>query len=140
MKKNTYVRKYEVSSARDCLGPYTVSISKAPSCTCDDFVKSRTVTICKHITWVYVAVLGVDTSSNTLQQAALTTQEVRNIFDNAPLSPPLSPSPPTRSNHGQQRKVQYSTSSSDVESRASKVIEKDRRCQLPQVWRRGKIS
>ena len=107
----------------------------ATSCTCNDFVKSRTVKICKHIIWVYVVILGVDTNSNTLQQAALTAQEVRNIFDNAPLPPPLSPSPPTRSNQGQQRKVQSSTSSSDAESRASKVIEKDHRCQLPQVWR-----
>ena len=81
------------------------------------------------------AILGVDTSSNTLQQAALTAQEVCNIFDNAPLPPPLSPSPPTRSNQGQQWRVQSSTCLSDAESRASKVIEKVHRCQLPQVWR-----
>ena len=93
----TKKKNKKVSSARDWLGygPYTVSISKAPFCTCNDFVKSRTVKICKHIIWVYVAILGVDTSSNTLQQAALTVQEVHNIFDNAPLPPPLSPSPPT---------------------------------------------
>ena len=127
VEEGRLVRKYQVSSTRDWLGygPYTVPISKAPSCTCDDFVKSRTVKICNHIIWVYVAILGVDTSSNTLQQAALIVQEVRNIFDNAPLPQPLSPSLPTRSNQGQQRKVQSSTSSSDAESRASKVIEKD---------------
>ena len=84
--------------------------------------------------------LGVDTSSNTLQQAALTTQEVHNIFDNAPLSPPLSPSPPTQSNQGQQWKVQSSTSSSDAVSWASKVIEKDHQCQLPAGVATGKIS
>ena len=80
-------------------GPYTVSISKAAYCPCNDYVKSRTVKICKHIIWVYVAILGVDTRSNTLQQAALNTQKVHYNLDNVPLLPPLSPSPLTRSKH-----------------------------------------
>jgi hypothetical protein len=140
VEKGSLLRKYQVSSARDWLGygPYTVSISKAPTCRCNDFVKSRTVKICKHIIWTYVVVLGVDIDANTLQQAALTEQEVQNIFDKAPPPPLLSQSPvttpPTQPNQSQRRKTN-NPSSASAESRASKVIEKDRRCQLPQVWR-----
>jgi len=53
------VHKYKVTSARDWLGygPYIVSIGKTPSCTCEDFMKSRSVKFCKHLIWVYVVVL-----------------------------------------------------------------------------------
>ena len=76
IEKADLVRKYEVTSARDWLGygPYSVSIGKTPSCTCEDFIKSRSVKICNHLIWVYVVVLGVDKNSDVLQQAALTEQ------------------------------------------------------------------
>ena len=75
-----------VSSACDWLGygPYTVSIGTTPSCTCEDFMKSRMVKICKHLIWVYVVILGVNEKDDTLQQAALTEQEVRSTFQRAP--------------------------------------------------------
>ena len=76
------VRKYEVTSARDWLGygRYSVVVGKTPSCRCEDFMKSRTVKIWKHLIWVYVVVLGVDENSDMLQQIALTEQEVRSTF------------------------------------------------------------
>ena len=54
-----------------------------PGCTSKDFLKGRVVKICKHLIWVYI-VLGVDEKSNVLQQAALTEQEVQEIFQHAP--------------------------------------------------------
>ena len=64
--------------------PDTVSIGTTPSCTCEDFMKSRMVKICKHLIWVYVVILGVNEKDDTLQQAALTEQEVRSTFQRAP--------------------------------------------------------
>ena len=48
-------------------------------------MKSRMVKICRHLIWVYVVVLRVNEKDDTLQQAALTEQEVRSIFQRAPL-------------------------------------------------------
>ena len=80
------LRKCEVSSARDWLGygPYIVSIGTTSSCTCEDFMKSRTMKICKHMIWLCVVDLGVNEKDDILQQAALTEQEVCSIFQRAP--------------------------------------------------------
>ena len=43
------------------------------------------VKICRHLIWVYVVVLRVNEKDDSLQQAALTEQEVRSIFQHAPL-------------------------------------------------------
>ena len=66
------------------MGPNTVSIGTTPSCTYEDVMKSRTVKICKYLIWVYVVVLGVNEKDDTLQQAALTEQEFRSIFQSTP--------------------------------------------------------
>ena len=47
-------------------------------------MKSRMVKICRHLIWVYVVILRVNEKDDTLQQAALTEQEVRSIFQRAP--------------------------------------------------------
>ena len=128
------VRKYEVTSARDWLGygPYSVSIGKTPRCTCEDFMKSRTVKICKHLIWVYVVVLGVDENSDVLQQAALTEQEVSSIFQHAP-PPCTQPNPASSKN----RLVPHTCSgeSSSVQCNADRIIRKDPRSKEQPVWR-----
>ena len=130
------LRKYEVSSAHDWLGygPYTVSIGTTPSCSCKDFMKSRTVKICKHLIWVCVIVLGVDDKNDTLQQAALTEQEVRSIFQRAP--PPCTQPKPAL---GRKRVVTMS-STNDAQSNADRVIRNDLRSNHPQVWRLERLN
>lgn len=126
------VRKYEVTSAQDWLGygPYSVSIGKTRSCTCEDFMKSRKVKICKHLIWVYVVVLGID--SDVLQQAALTEQEVSSIFQHAP--PPYTQPKPASSKN---RLVPQSCSSesSSAQCNADRIIRRDPRSKEQPVWR-----
>ena len=119
------VRKYEVTSARDWLGygPYSVSIGKTPSCTCEDFMKSRSVKICKHLIWVYVVVLGVDENSDILQQAALTEEEVGSIFQHAP--PPCTQ--PKAASSKNRLVPQSSSSASSAQCNAVRIIRRDPR-------------
>ena len=116
------------------MGPYTVSIGTTPSCTCEDFMKSRMVEICKHLIWVYVVVLGVNEKDDTLQQAALTEQEVRSIFQRAP--PPCTQPKPAL---GKKRLVSKS-STNDAQSNADRVIRNDPRSNHPQVWRLERLN
>ena len=116
------------------MGPYTVSIGTTPSCTCEDFMKSRMVEICKHLIWVYVVVLGVNEKDDTLQQAALTEQEVRSIFQRAP--PPCTQPKPAL---GKKRLVSKS-STNYAQSNADRVIRNDPRSNHPQVWRLERLN
>ena len=133
IEEDDVVRKYEVTSARDWLGygPYSVSIGKTPSCTCEDFMKSRSVKICKHLIWVCVVVLGVDENSNILQLAALTEEEVRSIFQHAP--PPCTQPKPASS---KTRLVPQSCSSAtSAQCKADKIVRRDPRSKEQPVWR-----
>jgi len=63
---------------------YTVTITHQPDCTCPDFQKGN---LCKHILFVYLKVLQVDSKSPLIYQSALLTSELKDIFADAPLSP-----------------------------------------------------
>ena len=76
--------RYQLHVIDLAMGPNTVSIGTTPSCTYEDVMKSRTVKVCKYLIWVYVVVLGVNEKDDTLQQAALTEQEFRSIFQRTP--------------------------------------------------------
>ena len=130
------LRKYEVSSARDWLGygPYTVSIGTTPSCTCEDFMKSQMVKICKHLIWVYVVVLRVNEKDDTPQQAALTEEEVHSIFQRAP-PPCTQPKPALGKKH-----LVSKSSINDGQSNAERVIRNDLRSNHPQVRRLERLN
>ncbi|KAG2019600.1 hypothetical protein CC2G_005023 [Coprinopsis cinerea AmutBmut pab1-1] len=63
---------------------YTVVIDKIPSCTCPDAMKGNH---CKHILFIFTKVLHVPRSSGSWYQKALLTDELQEIFDNAPAAP-----------------------------------------------------
>ena len=133
-------RKYQVTSARDWLGygPYSVSIGRTPSCTCNDFLKGRVVKICKHLIWVYVVVLGVDEKSDVLQQAALTEQEVQENFQNAPPPPPTqaqSIAKPASSKNSSLSATQTYSSNASTAGNMDRIIRKDPRSKEQLVWR-----
>ena len=84
--------------------------------------------------WVYVVVLGVNEKDDTLQQAALTEQEVRSIFQRAP--PPCTQPKPAL---GKKRLVSKS-STNYAQSNADRVIRNDPRSNHPQVWRLERLN
>ncbi|KAL1965096.1 hypothetical protein VTN77DRAFT_6009 [Rasamsonia byssochlamydoides] len=61
---------------------YTVTISKEPTCTCPDALKGNQ---CKHVIYVLVNVLKA--SPHLRYQLAFLTSELREMFENAPISP-----------------------------------------------------
>ena len=78
------------------------------------------VKICRHLIWVYVVVLKVNEKDDTLQQAALTEQEVHSIFQRAPL-PCTQPKPAL----GKKRLVSKS-GTNDAQSNAAEWLEMTR--------------
>lgn len=79
------VRRGNVSDDLECefvvLGStgnvYTVKIAKLPFCTCPDSQKGHH---CKHILFVLMKVIGIDSDSPLLYQAALISSELEQIF------------------------------------------------------------
>ncbi|KAJ7030317.1 hypothetical protein C8F04DRAFT_1113961 [Mycena alexandri] len=63
---------------------YTVTIQHKPSCNCPDAQKGNH---CKHILFIYLKVLQVTQASGVWYQKALLTNELEEIFANAPLAP-----------------------------------------------------
>ncbi|KAJ3311123.1 hypothetical protein HDU76_003203, partial [Blyttiomyces sp. JEL0837] len=59
---------------------YTVHVRKISSCDCPDFGKGN---LCKHILFVYLKVLRVDSDSYMIYQTALLTSELEEIFNGA---------------------------------------------------------
>ena len=92
------------------------------------------VKICRHLIWVYVVVLRVNEKDDSLQQAALTEQEVRSIFQRAPL-PCTQPKPAL----GKKRLVSKS-GTNDAQSNVDRVIRNDPRSNHPQVRRLERLN
>ncbi|KAJ7183772.1 hypothetical protein C8R46DRAFT_984978 [Mycena filopes] len=63
---------------------YTVTIQQKPSCDCPDARKGNH---CKHILFIYLKVLQVTQASGVWYQKALLTNELEQIFADAPLAP-----------------------------------------------------
>jgi len=63
---------------------YSINICTRPQCSCPDFEKGN---LCKHILFVYLKVLRVNSSSPLIYQRALLTSELRDIFRAAPHDP-----------------------------------------------------
>ncbi|KAF9524458.1 hypothetical protein CPB83DRAFT_773736 [Crepidotus variabilis] len=63
---------------------YTVTIDNLPRCNCPDAVRGNH---CKHILFVFLKVLQVSQASGLWYQKALLTNELEQIFRNAPLAP-----------------------------------------------------
>ncbi|RHZ80783.1 hypothetical protein Glove_132g153 [Diversispora epigaea] len=67
------------------LGPagsvYTIIISNILSCSCPDFRKGFQ---CKHILFVFLKALKVDSNSKLIYQKALLTDELKSIFNRSP--------------------------------------------------------
>jgi hypothetical protein len=63
---------------------YNVSICHTPTCECPDFRKGY---ICKHILFIFLKVLRVPQTSPLVYQKALLSNELKDIFDNAPKDP-----------------------------------------------------
>lgn len=59
---------------------YTVKISVLPSCDCPDYSSS-----CKHILFVYLRILKINTASYILYQRALLEPELQDIFEANPM-------------------------------------------------------
>jgi hypothetical protein len=59
-----------------------VQVRHIPNCSCSDFTFRRTP--CKHLIYTMIKVLKVSPSSPLLHQYALTSTELRSIFDSAP--------------------------------------------------------
>ncbi|KAF2642278.1 hypothetical protein P280DRAFT_547792 [Massarina eburnea CBS 473.64] len=64
---------------------YTIEIRHVLTCTCPDFRFRRAS--CKHILYTLVKVLKVSPDSNLLYQTALTSAELKAMFDAAPAAP-----------------------------------------------------
>lgn len=75
-------RKYAVLGSTGNL--YDVNICKLPTCSCPDFGRSR---LCKHILFVQLKVLRIDSRSELVYQDALLQSELAEIFGNAPAAP-----------------------------------------------------
>jgi len=56
---------------------YTVQICQIPSCTCPDHAKGN---LCKHILFVLLKVVGLDSRSPLIYQAALLKSELQEVF------------------------------------------------------------
>ena len=84
-------------------------------------MKSRTVKICKLLIWVCVVVLRVIEKDDTLQQTALSEQEVHSIFQRTP--PPCAQPKPAL---GRKRLV-IKSSTNGAKSNADRVIRNDPR-------------
>lgn len=59
---------------------YELEVSKAPSCTCEDYKKFNGKDLCKHVTWVYLYVSEVDEESPLINQITLSEDSVRQIL------------------------------------------------------------
>lgn len=57
---------------------YTVKICKKSSCSCPDFQKGN---LCKHVLFVLLKVIGIDSNSPLVYQAALLESELQELFD-----------------------------------------------------------
>lgn len=73
-------RKYAVLGSTGNI--YNVTIARKPKCTCPDHLTRGDC--CKHILLVYLKVLRCGTSSPYIYQKALLSNEVKEIFKNAP--------------------------------------------------------
>ena len=80
-------RVYTVTSAQvqDHSVEYEVNICTKPSCSCPEGLKLKR-TVCKHVLWVYMFVLGLTDSSPLLQQVHLKTEEVKKMLKKSPES------------------------------------------------------
>ncbi|KAF9012885.1 hypothetical protein BDZ89DRAFT_963413 [Hymenopellis radicata] len=63
---------------------YKVTIDHLPRCDCPDFQKGNH---CKHIIFIFTKVLQVPSHSTHWYQKALLTEELEEVFNNAPLAP-----------------------------------------------------
>lgn len=81
-KEGNLERKYAVLGSTGNV--YDVNICKLPTCSCPDFGRSR---LCKHILFVVLKVLRVDSRSELVFQDALLQSELAEIFKNAPPAP-----------------------------------------------------
>ena len=59
---------------------YDVSIGKSPSCSCPIGLLTKR-TVCKHILFVYLYVLGIAESYTTIQQIELTKAELKPVIN-----------------------------------------------------------
>ncbi|RHZ69117.1 hypothetical protein Glove_290g76 [Diversispora epigaea] len=72
-------REYLISGPTGSV--YTIIISNTLSCSCPDFQKGFQ---CKHILFVFLKVLKVDSNSKLIYQKALLTTELKSIFSKSP--------------------------------------------------------